>query len=213
MAVVFVASPESLPHGLECAEPTYDSLLDSVSKSPPDEDVVLVVRTAAAERVARGLRMSLNTSRIGIYRTEAPPTVFFMLAATLVVLPWDRLGLASAAERHLIGNSYTQVLMSSVSKVSQPNPKLLDHLISFFPWTRYVLDWTDQQIQRENDLREVQAPLLIAAHSQQRWKEGKIKPLPAHTVSLPTQDRKSTRLNSSHVAISYAVFCLKKKKI
>src|SRR5690625_5964558 len=27
-----------------------------------------------------------------------------------------------------------------------------------------------------------------------------------------TQDRKSTRLNSSHVAISYAVFCLKKKK-
>src|SRR5215510_15533689 len=28
----------------------------------------------------------------------------------------------------------------------------------------------------------------------------------------PTVDRKSTRLNSSHVAISYAVFCLKKKK-
>src|SRR5438067_10599139 len=27
------------------------------------------------------------------------------------------------------------------------------------------------------------------------------------------QDRKSTRLNSSHVSISYAVFCLKKKKI
>src|SRR5690349_22902304 len=26
-------------------------------------------------------------------------------------------------------------------------------------------------------------------------------------------DRKSTRLNSSHVEISYAVFCLKKKKI
>src|SRR6266508_5877320 len=30
-------------------------------------------------------------------------------------------------------------------------------------------------------------------------------------LTLP-QDRKSTRLNSSHVAISYAVFCLKKKK-
>src|SRR3712207_7013517 len=28
----------------------------------------------------------------------------------------------------------------------------------------------------------------------------------------PTQDRKSTRLNSSHANISYAVFCLKKKK-
>src|SRR5439155_25342900 len=30
---------------------------------------------------------------------------------------------------------------------------------------------------------------------------------------LESLDRKSTRLNSSHVAISYAVFCLKKKKI
>src|SRR5699024_11327922 len=29
---------------------------------------------------------------------------------------------------------------------------------------------------------------------------------------LAEQDRKSTRLNSSHVSISYAVFCLKKKK-
>src|SRR5437762_5257494 len=29
---------------------------------------------------------------------------------------------------------------------------------------------------------------------------------------LPAQDRKSTRLNSSHRCISYAVFCLKKKK-
>src|SRR5437868_15287714 len=34
------------------------------------------------------------------------------------------------------------------------------------------------------------------------------------TPVLPrgTLDRKSTRLNSSHVSISYAVFCLKKKK-
>src|SRR5690554_7503621 len=31
-------------------------------------------------------------------------------------------------------------------------------------------------------------------------------------TSVPA-DRKSTRLNSSHVRISYAVFCLKKKKI
>src|SRR5438067_9612279 len=31
--------------------------------------------------------------------------------------------------------------------------------------------------------------------------------------AVPAGDRKSTRLNSSHVSISYAVFCLKKKKI
>src|SRR5438874_8917576 len=31
-------------------------------------------------------------------------------------------------------------------------------------------------------------------------------------VDIQEEDRKSTRLNSSHVEISYAVFCLKKKK-
>src|SRR3989442_7400948 len=34
----------------------------------------------------------------------------------------------------------------------------------------------------------------------------------ATTSACATSDRKSTRLNSSHVRISYAVFCLKKKK-
>src|SRR5699024_3630319 len=32
------------------------------------------------------------------------------------------------------------------------------------------------------------------------------------TATTADEDRKSTRLNSSHVSISYAVFCLKKKK-
>src|SRR5258705_9861435 len=34
----------------------------------------------------------------------------------------------------------------------------------------------------------------------------------AHGTVLASGDRKSTRLNSSHLGISYAVFCLKKKK-
>src|SRR5256885_8996377 len=37
--------------------------------------------------------------------------------------------------------------------------------------------------------------------------------MPISGVSEPVGDRKSTRLNSSHLVISYAVFCLKKKKI
>src|SRR5690554_7481693 len=36
--------------------------------------------------------------------------------------------------------------------------------------------------------------------------------MPEDVVSKFDKDRKSTRLNSSHVRISYAVFCLKKKK-
>src|SRR2546429_3576818 len=35
---------------------------------------------------------------------------------------------------------------------------------------------------------------------------------PAHRRTRGSRDRKSTRLNSSHGYISYAVFCLKKKK-
>src|SRR5688500_19409754 len=35
---------------------------------------------------------------------------------------------------------------------------------------------------------------------------------PISTGVSQAQDRKSTRLNSSHLVISYAVFCLKKKK-
>src|SRR3712207_9016826 len=35
---------------------------------------------------------------------------------------------------------------------------------------------------------------------------------PGYRTQKPVRDRKSTRLNSSHANISYAVFCLKKKK-
>src|SRR5438128_12579346 len=37
-------------------------------------------------------------------------------------------------------------------------------------------------------------------------------PAPARLDAAHPRDRKSTRLNSSHGSISYAVFCLKKKK-
>src|SRR5437870_1490806 len=43
------------------------------------------------------------------------------------------------------------------------------------------------------------------------WLEQRIQQA-LKSVAAPEADRKSTRLNSSHVAISYAVFCLKKKK-
>src|SRR5205814_4361171 len=38
-----------------------------------------------------------------------------------------------------------------------------------------------------------------------------LKDAPVLILDEPTRDRKSTRLNSSHLGISYAVFCLKKK--
>src|SRR5699024_2624872 len=43
-------------------------------------------------------------------------------------------------------------------------------------------------------------------------KKSKIACYPVYSSQTQNKDRKSTRLNSSHVSISYAVFCLKKKK-
>src|SRR2546426_5114127 len=46
---------------------------------------------------------------------------------------------------------------------------------------------------------------LPEPHQGPVWKRGDVR-------TSFEQDRKSTRLNSSHLVISYAVFCLKKKK-
>src|SRR5690242_20969111 len=71
--------------------------------------------------------------------------------------------------------------------------------------------------------------IVFADATELRWLEGLVLPLvseefirwrdehermgtPLLVHEAPTLDRKSTRLNSSHMSISYAVFCLKKKK-
>src|SRR5687768_18287540 len=46
-----------------------------------------------------------------------------------------------------------------------------------------------------------------------RWGWSPARPPPARRAGAGTRDRKSTRLNSSHGYISYAVFCLKKKTV
>src|SRR2546426_8418535 len=51
--------------------------------------------------------------------------------------------------------------------------------------------------------RHAEALLLAAGECQ--------RAVPQPIFHLVPQDRKSTRLNSSHLVISYAVFCLKKK--
>src|SRR5690606_40426109 len=57
---------------------------------------------------------------------------------------------------------------------------------------------------------------IVSADSRQIYRQmdiGTAKPTPEERAAAPHHllDRKSTRLNSSHVKISYAVFCLKKK--
>src|SRR2546426_4919746 len=60
---------------------------------------------------------------------------------------------------------------------------------------------------RFHDLRHSVATVLLAAKMDLKA----VSELLGHS-SVAITDRKSTRLNSSHLVISYAVFCLKKKK-
>src|SRR5207253_1690124 len=59
--------------------------------------------------------------------------------------------------------------------------------------------------------------LALAARASWSLSSGEVSSLSSASASFvglfggTSRDRKSTRLNSSHVAISYAVFCLKKK--
>src|SRR5699024_11865967 len=65
----------------------------------------------------------------------------------------------------------------------------------------------DPHDDRQPQLLPRRPPLLI---EHVRLKQGP-EALHGHVVAGRAEDRKSTRLNSSHVSISYAVFCLKKK--
>src|SRR2546430_11297467 len=53
--------------------------------------------------------------------------------------------------------------------------------------------WLDRRVSLDRELRKLNRNMI------------------AFDLALEAQDRKSTRLNSSHSQISYAVFCLKKK--
>src|SRR5256885_7415419 len=71
-----------------------------------------------------------------------------------------------------------------------------------FRGSQVAADAVDRQHRKHADDRN--------DHHQLDQRESRLRPLRAHFIRV--RDRKSTRLNSSHLVISYAVFCLKKKK-
>src|SRR5690625_6811220 len=66
---------------------------------------------------------------------------------------------------------------------------------------------------RKEETCEWSLAMAMSAHKLQvfPWHNGYESAQLDYFEDYTLQDRKSTRLNSSHVAISYAVFCLKKK--
>src|SRR5437588_7890911 len=75
---------------------------------------------------------------------------------------------------------------------------------TLFPYTTLFRSQSQHQEKRGKDGKQDRGPEEIQAIAGNDRKRGK--------VAGNCLDRKSTRLNSSHTVISYAVFCLKKKK-
>src|SRR5437773_7340455 len=79
---------------------------------------------------------------------------------------------------------------------------------TLFPYTNALPIFTDRDRRYVGPSAEALAPLsapygvwaILGNHDDDR------------DMPPALEDRKSTRLNSSHITISYAVFCLKKKK-
>src|SRR5690242_21533585 len=83
--------------------------------------------------------------------------------------------------------------------------------------TRLTCDWSSDVCSSDLEVEQVPARVgdhVLLGHRQQRVDLGQVAEhaLGAQLLHDRGEDRKSTRLNSSHMSISYAVFCLKKKK-
>src|SRR3712207_6986747 len=82
---------------------------------------------------------------------------------------------------------------------------------TLFPYTTLFRSRSQQLLRAGQHARE---PPIARTREPQRPREGLEQGFDLVVRRSPVQqDRKSTRLNSSHANISYAVFCLKKKNI
>src|SRR3712207_8032021 len=80
---------------------------------------------------------------------------------------------------------------------------------TLFPYT--TLFRSKQKKEKDWQWLLAQVPILKKKRKKESEIPGGADPKMLNVFSWIHQDRKSTRLNSSHANISYAVFCLKKK--
>src|SRR5438067_8311027 len=113
----------------------------------------------------------------------------------------------SARVEQEVGNYNTYVSRARVSGATGP----FDYALGVFHLESGGQSENDDSRQTAVNLRlGLTLPYDSGVTFTLRWNETNTG-LPVKFVTVPL-DRKSTRLNSSHVSISYAVFCLKKKK-
>src|SRR3712207_8999647 len=87
---------------------------------------------------------------------------------------------------------------------------------TLFPYTTLFRSALAEGFETETEFTvhalELMLPVGEVATAYKERPEGSASKLRTYSDGFRILDRKSTRLNSSHANISYAVFCLKKKK-
>src|SRR5690242_21531510 len=90
---------------------------------------------------------------------------------------------------------------------------------TLFPYTTLFRSYPQERL--TFIIEETRAPVVLTQHSIAESHSFAVPvisldsaqdDLATESTENPRTDRKSTRLNSSHMSISYAVFCLKKKR-
>src|SRR3712207_8542183 len=80
---------------------------------------------------------------------------------------------------------------------------------TLFPYTTLFRSENDAELLTRNEMQNICPDILITNYSMLEYML--MRPIEQCIWEKTRKDRKSTRLNSSHANISYAVFCLKKK--
>src|SRR5690625_6157262 len=109
--------------------------------------------------------------------------------------------LASQGVKGSVTNALASAFLGSHGGGKSFSNNLLVYYAVLFGGQAFIVDPKTERGNWKETLHEIAHEINIVNLTSEHSNKGLLNPL----------DRKSTRLNSSHVAISYAVFCLKKK--
>src|SRR2546421_91012 len=162
---------------------TWDAVLAAIRSRPVELAVVDPLLTGtASDREIERLRVLFPSLPLILYTCLTPQTAAVLLA------------LGQRGIRHVVFSRYDD------------HPAHLRHVLA-----------QEEARSTSQQLLDQFAWALSPLPSELRWVLEEVLRSPAEVqtvqqVATRARDRKSTRLNSSHDQISYAVFCLKKKK-
>src|SRR5699024_11290607 len=111
-------------------------------------------------------------------------------------------GEAATSAKEYFGDMHLTLLESFKGLFEDLEGNLQQHVKAF----ETKVDGSDSAVIRSTYLQDAQEEINELLEDLQKQDE-----IIHDTIAEVSEDRKSTPLNSSHVSISYAVFCLKKK--